>query len=282
MSVAGSWCKAPDGQPCCHAESRVKYEIQAVAHRGDAIVASALREVRVYDTEDQFPPPIHTADFPGEYACAQEKRLKRFMSHGRRLNISVSEPKPLVIHQDQKGTLAAFPIRLSVRHDSKRPNVSAPGPLDVRINSVLKLTTCIALSTMKSHPTLRICQTSPMLATISRNGRPYHRKLRLQNAAWKREAADAQREWGQDVVVWLPIISEHASPTPSFFTPLLTRRYSVVMRMDVKSGEGSAVFHLNVPLQIVYASEAPTYTEHENRLDSSQSEPVERLPLYIQ
>jgi hypothetical protein len=233
----------------------------------------------VYDTAEQFPPPIHTADFPGEYACAQEKRLKRFMSQGRRLSICVSEPKPLVIHQDKRATLAAFPIRFSVRHDPKRPNLLPPGPLDVRINSVLKLSTYIAVGSMQSHPTLRNCQISPLLATISRNGRSYHRKLRLQNAAWKHESADAVREWAQDAVVWLPI-SEHASPTPSFFTPYLTRRYSVAMRIDVKSGEGSAVFHLNVPLQIVYASDAPTYTEHEH-LGFCQSEPVERLPLYI-
>jgi hypothetical protein len=203
------------------------------------------------------------------------------MSKRRRLGITTSEPKPLVIQAHQKAAMAAFHVRFTLRSDSNSLNPVPPGPLEVRINSTLKVHTYIAVGTMLSHPTLRNSEVSPLLATLSRNGRMYQRKLHLKHSGWKHDASEAGRDWVQDTTVWLPV-SEHASPTPSFFTPYLSRRYSVAMRIDAKNGDGSAVFHLNVPLQIVYAADAPTYTEFADESWSQLCvEAPERLPLYV-
>jgi hypothetical protein len=276
LNVHGPWCTSSTGQPCCFFDSRVKYEIQAFAYASDMAIATTSQEIRVYDTEDPFPPPIHTAHFPGEYVCQQEKRLKKLLKiRGNRLSISVAEPKPLEVPAVNKPGLAAFQMRFAMR-GFESILADAPGALDVRINSALKVTTYVAVGSMESHPTLRSTETSPLLATLSRNCRVYHRKLRL--SGWRIDPDECPGAWMKDILVWLPVI-EGSCPTPTFFTSYLTRRYSVAMRIDVKSSAGAAVFYLNVPIQIVY-SEAPVYSERSSMESNPPLPGPDRLPLY--
>jgi hypothetical protein len=275
LSVFGPWCPAAAGQACCQAEAIVRYEIEATAFRGDDIISKFAQEVRIYDSPDSHPPPVHTADFPGEYHCAQEKRLKRFQIPGPRLTIIASEPKPLEVRPSGDCAMAAFALKFIMRDTA-----SPPRQLDIRVNSLLKAVTFISASKMDSHPTILQSHASPFLAAVPKFGRSYHRSLRV--CHWMRYS---ENDWIAHALVWLPI-TENATPAPTFFTPYLSRRYSVSLRLEVK-GEGKGLFNLNVPLQIVYpmevgSADAPSYEvaiTPPNEEEGCQEE--DRLPVYV-
>lgn len=280
LNVFGPWCPAAAGQACCQAEAIVKYEVEATAFRGDDIISKISQEVRIYDSPDSHPPPVHMADFPDEYQCTQEKRLKRFQIPGSRLLIIASEPKPVEVRPRGDCAMAAFPLKFIVRD-----TISPPRKLDIRINSLLKAVTFISASKLDSQPTIRQSRCSPFLAAVPKFGRSYHRSLRV--CHWTRNASShhSENEWIAHALVWLPI-TENATPAPTFFTPYLSRRYSVSLLLEVK-GEGKALFNLHVPLQIVYpmevgSADAPSYevatTPPNEEVDCEEEE---RLPVYV-
>ncbi|KAE9972764.1 hypothetical protein EG328_004811 [Venturia inaequalis] len=278
INVFGPWCTRAAGQACCQAEVRVKYEVEATAYRGDTAISKCAHEVRIYDSPDSHPPPVHMADFPDEYHCSQEKRLKRFRIPGSRLTVIASEPKPLEIRSRCETSMAAFPLKFIMR-DSGMP----PRKLDVRINSLLKAVTFISASKLSSQPTIKQSKESACLAAVPKFGRAYHRSLHLSH--WTRHTSSPYDiEWVAHAMVWLPI-TENATPAPTFFTPYLSRRYSVSLRMEVK-GEGKAFFSLNVPLQIVYpmdvgSADAPSYEVAMTPACEMECEEEEVLPIYV-
>lgn len=276
LNVFGPWCAMAAGQACCQAEATVRYDVEATAIRGDTVIATNVHEVRIYDSPDSHPPPVHMADFPEEYHCGQEKRLKIFRIPGSRLTIIASEPKPLEVRPRGESTMAAFPLKFIMR-DSPCP----PRRLDVRIHSLLKAVTFISANEMDSQPTIKQSKTSAFLAAVPKFGRSYHRSLHLSH--WTRNQ-QSEDEWVAHAFVWLPI-TENATPTPTFFTPYLSRRYSVSLRLEVK-GAGKALFNLNVPLQIVYpvdvgSADAPSYEIATTLQCEAECEEEERLPVYV-
>lgn len=278
LNVFGPWCTMAAGQACCQAEATVRYEVEATAYRGDAIVSKQVHEVRIYDSPDSHPPPVHMADFPDEYHCSQEKRLKRFRIPGSRLTVTASEPKPLEVRSHGDASMAAFNLKFVMR-DSANP----PRKLDVRINSLLKAVTFISANKLSSQPTIKQSKNSSFLAAVPKFGRSYHRSLHLSH--WTRNSSSHYDvEWIAHALVWLPI-TENATPAPTFFTPYLSRRYSVSLRLEVK-GEGKALFILNVPLQIVYpmdvgSADAPSYEVAMTPPCEMECEEEEVLPIYV-
>jgi hypothetical protein len=82
-------------------------------------------------------------------------------------------------------------------------------------------------------------------------------------------------------------VSESATPAPTFFTPCLARRYSAVLRLEVK-GAGKAVFSLHVPVQIVYPDPTMDVPSYETAMSIPTSEeelfdfgPGDELPIYV-
>ncbi|TLD26186.1 hypothetical protein E2P81_ATG07998 [Venturia nashicola] len=278
LNVFGPWCTKAAGQAACQAEATVKYEVEATAYRGDAVVGRCVHEVRIYDSPDSHPPPVHMADFPDEYHCSQDKRLKRFHIPGSRLTVIVSEPKPVEIRSHGETTMAAFPLKF-IMHDAGMP----PRKMGVRVNSLLKAVTFISSSKLNSQPTIKQSKDSSFLAAVPKFGRAYHRSLHLSH--WTRHTSSPYDiEWVSYALVWLPI-TENATPAPTFFTPFLSRRYSVSLRLEVK-GEGKAVFSLNVPLQIVYpmdvgSADAPSYEVAMTPPCERECEEEDVLPIYV-
>jgi len=284
LNVFGPWCPSAQGQACCQAEAIVKYEVEATAFRGDDVISKFAQEVRIYDSSDSHPPPVHMADFPDEYSCTQEKRLRRFTFLGSRLTITASEPKPLEVRPHGDLAMTAFAFKFIMRNDTN--DSSPPRMLDVRISSLLKAITFISVNKLSSQPTVKQSIHSPCLAAVPKFGRSYHRSLRV--CHWTRgHGHQTGNDWIAHALVWLPI-TENATPAPTFFTPYLSRRYSVSLRLDVK-GQGKALFNLHVPLQIVYpmgagSADAPSYevaTTPPNEEEDTETRDDERLPVYV-
>jgi hypothetical protein len=278
LGIFGPWCSHAAGQVCCQAEALVKYEIEAKVYDGDDVLATAFRPVRIFDCQDAHPPPVHLAHFPGEFTCNDTQPLKTIYRMGSlQLSVNIAVPKPVEIRPGGEVSMAALTVRFTMRETD-----TPPKHLDVRINSILKATTFIAAMKMSGQPTIQQSKINPLLAAVPKWGRSYHRKLRI--CQWIR--GDTPREWVAHALVWMPV-SEGSTPTPTFFTPCLARRYSAALRLEVK-GAGKAVFNLHVPVQIVYpdpSTEVPSY-ETATSTPSSEEEgfdfrPVEELPIYV-
>jgi hypothetical protein len=280
ICVMGYWCSTSPSRYSCSASSQVKYELAAFAYKDDEIVASLLSEIRIYDTENPVPAPIHLPHFPGEYVVAQEKSLRKLGIRGARLSISVSEPPPLEINTKNGIALAALPVRLCLRRDDN-PSLSADPrgtksfPMDVRLTSRLKIHSYFSSDKMSAHPTDAQSRGSPFLATLCKYGKKYVRNLVVDS--WKSEKGRSD-VLTKDMTLLLPIL-ENDKPAPTFFTPFLARRYSVSVRIDVASGWQKASFRLNIPLQIVYPEE-PVHYERLNDVSVTETEQG-RLPIYI-
>jgi hypothetical protein len=286
INVFGPWCVNAAGQACCQAEVMVKYEIEAFAYNGDDVVGSTSQEVRIYDSPDSHPPPVHVADFAEEYTCTQEKRLKKMCIPGSRLTVTVTEPKPVEIKPYGEISMAAFPIRFMMRQS--KSELASPGKLNVHINSLLKSTTFIAVRQLKSQPTTKQARSSPYLAAVPKYGRSYNRTLRI--CHWTRghtPHSSLENLWVASALVWLPI-TENSNPAPTFFTKYLSRRYTVSLRLDVR-GSGKGIFNLQVPLQLVYpmelgSADVPSYeiaTTPPNEEEETCDREDERLPVYV-
>ncbi|KIV99511.1 uncharacterized protein PV09_08817 [Verruconis gallopava] len=278
LGIFGPWCQHAVGQACCQAEALVKYELEAKVFNGDDCVGSGFRPLRIFDCPDTNPPPVHLEHFPGEYTCSDEQRLRTLYKMGNPLlRVSVVEPKPVEIRPNGEMALAALMFRFTMR------GVDAPPKqLEVRINSMLKAMTFIAVNKLGSQPTVSLSKKCPLVAAVPKWGRSYHRKLRL--GQWV--GGEKPGEWVASALIWMPVC-ENSTPAPTFFTPSLSRRYSSVLRIEVK-GAGKAVFNLHIPVQIVYPdpiADVPSY-ETATSTPSSEEEGFnfgisDELPIYV-
>jgi hypothetical protein len=278
IALFGPWCQHAVGQACCQAEVVVKYEIEARAYNGDECVASQSQQVRIFDCPDTHPPPMHLEHFPGEHTCSDRQRLKSAYKLSKPvLTISSAEPRPVEIRTNGEVAMAGLSFVFTLR-DVEEP----PKDLDVSINSILKATTFIATRQMDSQPTVAQSKTNPFIAAVPKWGRPYHRKLHVNH--WT--PGNDPRTFTARAMIWMPI-SEGATPSPTFFSPYLARRYSAGIRVEVK-GAGKAVFQLHVPVQVVYKepeAEVPSYetamSTPVSEVEGFTFEDVDELPIYV-
>ncbi|KAF2675298.1 hypothetical protein BT63DRAFT_34033 [Microthyrium microscopicum] len=284
LSVTGYGCRAPTGGFSCSATSQIRYEVQAFAYDDkDELVDCTIATVALFDTENPSPPPIHQEHFKGEYACTKEKRLRRFGFRGASLSISASEPQPIEIQPKTGLAMAAVPLRLTLRTKKKSSLSPEDMPLNIKIISMLKASTYLSVAKMKAHPTISSSQESPFLAALCKFSGKRIRNLQVDG--WEQENPKDPRTWVKDITVLLPV-AESSFPSPSFFTPFVARRYSMSLRVEIKSSLGDSVYRLAVPIQIVYPETpvhydniySPELTEEH---PSGPSSPLDEVPIYI-
>jgi hypothetical protein len=279
ISVTGYGCRATN-RFSCSATTQVRYELQAFAFENDECVDQLISSITLFDTALPSPPPIYQGHFQGEYACSKQKYLTKLAMRGSKLTIKVSEPAPLEIKPRPEGgvIMAAVPIRLCLQSESKRAKKEPP-QLSLAVTSVLKTSTYLSVCKLHAHPTIAASQDSPYLAALTKHSTKRVRNLTVDG--WQREESNDTVTWVRDMTVLLPVV-ENTFPAPSFFTPFIARRYSLGLRLDVKSAWGDAAYRLTVPLQIVYP-ECPINYEHiyNPHLVDEHTSSSDSLPIYI-
>lgn len=250
----------------------MKYFLEATIYSEDSKIATSVKDIRIIDSPDAHPPPVHLAHFAYEYICSMETTLRRMRFYGtHKLGISVAEPKPVEVGGNGGVIFAAFPVRFVIPLDSKNPR-TIPKPLSIRIKSQLLSFTFMSVTPMMGQPTIGEAKLLPFLAVIQKTCRSYNRKMVVEWGSGDTNPPEPRKgTWEHSTVVWLPIC-ETSMPTPTFLTSHLARRYSVALRFDIQS-DGKGTFLLTVPLQIVY----PTGQDQ----DEVDCMDVQRLPTYV-
>jgi hypothetical protein len=103
----------------------------------------------------------------------------------------------------------------------------------------------------------------PYVASQGWKAKPFERKLRL--SAWKRVTADADDKyvtWAATATVLVsPQLGDSAFILPTFRSPLVSRRYSLDVKVKLRSQREyltHSTLDLKVPVQILYSSPGRT------------------------
>lgn len=279
---------------------KVDYILYVHVIHKDQVVGNTTKGIRIF--ADGHPqPPICLAHFPSEYTCRQSRVLrKRLLTRTASLTAEISEPKPFVFHPGQEYATTVLPLLLLLDHINAAATTGVPvKSLEISLAWKLKSLTFASVAPMRSTPTMkdvvrREANKNPPLAVVSCLGRRH--ELRIPPSGFRCNAPQSPN--GPDSTlhdVWtkfeaLPISLPNAALlVPTFFTPHVSRRYSLIVQINV-SGYGKASMQLEVPVQIAYrahaetADPAPRYQDVCGMMDPPgvmEADPVSQLPIYV-
>lgn len=144
------------------ASVNVSYELKAYVYRDDVLVSGGSQPIQLFSFVSSIPPPIALDDFHGEYAMVRSRTLKKlFSSKGMLLEISLSEPKPLVLRTDGQFCLHCIPISCHLFGTTQEVPL-----LCATITWRLKSSTVVSTVSMQRMPTSRQIMLCPFLAEV--------------------------------------------------------------------------------------------------------------------
>jgi hypothetical protein len=226
----------------------INYTVTATVSLDKRKIASATREFRFIPFFDPQP-PLSACDFPNEYQYTAAREARSLAPLGRyectNIEVQSEEPEALAIRtiDDQGSTLVNLMFKLDGRD-------AAALPKKCKIDTHLQSNTFITPYWHgKWVPTLEDVRRSPSadLQVYSSHEQSYTMDIQF----W--EPFD-QREDSSTFIATLPVrvfVARTQLPCPTFFTPLVSRRYAlgvVVSFPDIKRSE----LRLSLPLQVVY------------------------------
>jgi hypothetical protein len=212
------------------------------------------------------PPPICLEDFPGEYSSKQEKRLIGTLGlPGKAVSIEVTEPPPVQVKPNRTGIAAHLRMHVQIGKElGKRPRM--PPSFDIRMSWALKTHSFVSVVERHKMPTAREALLSPFLEeTIAVSET---RNWVLSVANWRQDSGN-HSAWAQAKDILLPL-SGDSYPVPSFSHPNITRRYSLIIRLEATAKHlGKACFDHVVPVQIFYERQSSSGLQSIQGLDDA-------------
>lgn len=238
--------------------SHVEYTIQCWVLSGSTIYNSCSKKVKIYECIESSPPPVCLEDYPGEYVCRQEKKLRNTLGFpGRSMYVAVNEPAPISRGANVSTSGTYIDIRVGVRGRLGQ-NARIPACLDIKMFWTLKTHTFISVVERDRSPTAREAHVSPFLEEVV--GISQSRNLGFKLDSWEQRPEGAFA-WIQTKTVQLPLLRD-SYPSPTYFHPIVSRRYSLALHLKASiKGFGSASFDLVIPIQVFYMS-LPTTVVH--------------------
>lgn len=230
----------------------VSYTLHARLHRGDALLASHVQKINIFDCSE-IAPPLDIEDFTPEYNVCQESLLRKYIFQKLgRMAIGAKQPPALIF--SKPGELAATKVLLNVTLHTIQEHFAgcAQDVLEASINWRLQSSTFVCMHMPNAIPTIRQVTTSPSMGHIVKASSTHHLKMRWSNWVRKNPAGSEYTEWTASYPVLLPVESTSTLP-PTFFLPYLSRRYSILLEISI-SGPCRSRATLKLPVQIVYQS----------------------------
>ena len=224
--------------------------------------------------------------------------------------MSVSEPRAIDLSGPSSGVSTALPLLFDINYPPKSEDETTPKRLspeallfDVIITWKIKSLTIISARPLGRISTLQESRDLPFVAWVTKCGNPVKSKFRL--ADWDMREFMAQTlsqplqsetqcySLNMELLLFLPRVLAESRPPPTFSSPYLLCRYSILAHMKISGPLGTAMLDFNVPIQILYAtaSQNPTHTSphtpsfdsvaiRDARRESGAIDDRERLPAY--
>ncbi|KAK4541727.1 hypothetical protein LTR36_007436 [Oleoguttula mirabilis] len=228
----------------------VTYTVSASIYAENRQVASAKRDFH-YVPLSPPQPPVSVADFPGEYTlfathvAPPSQPIKK--NYIREIHISSDEPEPLVMRlSDGRGSTKTF--------------------LDFRL-------ACLEQATLPQMCRVKLQLLSKTITTPCWHGKwvPTMDEVHNTDASSLKTDTSHEQTYNMAIEKWLPsydagvaglntvtatlplrfFVTRGEMPASTFFTPLLSRRYALDVRVSFP-GAARSELRLCLPLQIVY------------------------------
>ena len=236
----------------------VFYQIQAKLYLTDALLASATHKVHIFDCSE-VAPPLCLGDFGSEYNSRRETVIRKnvFQKLGR-MSIEATQPDPFVFGCAGDSATTKLILQVSVHKTHAPLEVGDPDTFEAAITWKLQSSTFVSTKTMDSQPTMRQASCSSSMARLVKTGQGH--RLKMIWSDWTRSnpldpvCSGTTTQWTGMHPLWLSIKSS-SELAPTFSLPFVSRRYSVLLDVDV-SGPGRSRAELKIPVQLIYQSEA--------------------------
>lgn len=246
----------------------IVYKLKAYAFRDDVLVFTGSQLIQLVPCVSSIPPPIASDVFNSEYAMTRLQALKKMFSKGGTLEVSLSEPTPLLLRDDGQSQLHT--ISVSCRLSAVTKDIPS---LYATISWRLKSSTTVSTIPLQGIPTVRQTTRSPFLDEIISRSQTKSTDLRL--ADWTACSETHERQdWKKLHKLWLDI-PQPKDAVPSFFSTLASRRYSLELSIKIR-GDGKARFEFDVPIQFVWLDSVRS----DVRTTLDNVEPDQQCPIY--
>ncbi len=277
-------------------DAKVSYMVQAHLFRDNKLIATSSREIRIFDNGDPQP-PICLSDFSSEYVCQQKSSLRKHLFRVGFFSASITEPNPFLFLSGKDSAVIRLPMRFAVRGVEASTNVfHQNAAFNATVIWQLRSSTFMSATPMKSVPTVLQAQRNPSINMITTLGLEHRLTLALNG--WNKPSSSlasmqSTDDWmiEQELALSIPTRS---LLVPTFFTPHLSRRYSLVVQVKL-AGNGKTSVRLEVPVQVVYQNESPGtsrlqswgFNSGRSSIDQNESlqiigaDAVAELPVYV-
>ena len=228
--------------------ARASYTVQADLFRHGKSVSCVSRDIRIFGDEKPQPPTC-LGDFSSDYVCEQKCALRRHIVYRIGVfSVTIAEPEPFLFCSGKDFAMT----RLSVHFDLQgppNPN-SGAGSYTTSVVWQLRTSTFVSVQPMIVAPTVRQAHRCRFISLSTTLGLKHW--LKLAGGCWQpaTAACGAAEAWSIDQKIALAIPTRCLLP-PTFITPHIARRYSLLVRVKI-AGSGTARVRLEVPVQIVY------------------------------
>lgn len=237
----------PQGTPRSRAGAQVKYKLTAHLFKDRKLVDRIMQPILLLISHDP-PPPMCMTDFVGEYCMAQKCALRGplFQKAGE-VSIIAQEPKQLTVRADCAESMVELPIRMVWTRQKQEINVYQAPKIEAEVRWQFRLSTFVSVMEQQGPATMKDALVSPATALV-RSALPA-KALSMVWRTWKPSHNDdnlTSIESEQSLRLTLP---RSEILTPTFWSPFLSRRYSVWLQVKVNK-PGSAKLEVEVPIQV--------------------------------
>lgn len=240
------------GTPRPRAGAQVTYKLTAHLWKDRKVIDQIMQPILLLISHDPSP-PMCMADFVGEYQMAQKCLLRTplFQKAGE-LSMFAEEPKQLTVRADCAESMVELPIRLVWSRQKHEINACQPPMIEAEVKWQLRLSTFVSLMEQKGPATMKQALVSPATAYV-RSALP-EKTLSMAWRTWK-PVENRETKVESEQSLWLSLPRSQIL-TPTFWSPYLSRRYSVWLQVKVNR-PGTAKLEVEVPIQVGIEATSP-------------------------
>lgn len=233
---------------------KIEYGIAAQVVRRNLIVRRAFRQFNMSFSKTPAPPTCIN-DFPLEYLC-HGRRVLRNKLFRRTGTVFVESREPTAFHfqRGNEKAISWLPLSLRLTPDAPTSWLETTG-VNALITWSLQISTFLTMEKHSKH--MVVSEASESIDAARIVSVVETRRLKMVFSSWTQlrphTSDDARPSWRSDSRVMFQL-SHSPMLAPTFWTPLVSRRYSIRLHI-VLSGFGCSKLELVVPVQIVYDDE---------------------------
>ena len=228
------------------AGARVSYKLSARILLGRKAVARVDQPILLLFSGTAGPrPPICVSDWQGEYRTMNSALIKgSFRKSLGELHVQAQEPPQLMVKETGKTSMVEIPIKISLR-GSKSSGFLQSAKFEAEVKWQFKFSTYVSMLEQRAPPTLKQALVSPVTALVH-SSLP-KRDILLKWDDW-RPSYDDSGMVESDHILKLVFPREEVL-TPTFWSPFLTRRYSIKLQIKT-TFPGVSKVDIEVPIQV--------------------------------